>query len=78
MKPCPHCGTVGTVTVKPVLVARRVGTYSIAGAAPKAVAHTRWLLGCTNCDLHVVGRLEEATVDDNDVFTGGHFIEDQT
>ena len=63
MKPCPACGTVGTVTVQPVLVGKPLSTYSIAGVQPKAVAEEKVALVCSACDLRVLGRVEGAVFD---------------
>lgn len=78
MKPCPVCGTAGTVTVQLVLVGKPPGTYSIAGVQPKAVAEEKVALTCSACELRILGRLEGAVFDaDRQWFTAGHFITDE-
>jgi hypothetical protein len=78
VKPCPLCGTAGTVTVEPVLVGKPPGTYSIAGVQPKAVAEEKVALTCSACGLRILGHLEDAVFDaDRHCFTGGHFIADE-
>ena len=74
MKPCPGCTAAGTVTVQPVLVGKPLGTYSIAGVQPKAVAERKVALTCS-CGLLIMGRLEGVVFDaDRQCFTAGHFI----
>ncbi len=78
MKPCPGCAAAGTVTVQPVLEGKPLGTYSISGAQPKAVAEGKVALTCSACGLRIMGRLEDVVFDaDRQCFTAGHFIADE-
>lgn len=43
---CPGCGTVGSVTVGEVLVARPLGTWSLAGMQPKVTTVSTPALVC--------------------------------
>lgn len=74
MKRCPKC-SLGTVTLKPVLASKPLLSYSVAGAQTKIVAEEMMIVSCDNCDLNVKGRLENATIGPDGVFTGGHFVE---
>lgn len=77
MKPCPQCGTSGTICIDPVLVSKPAGTFSIAGAQPKVVAHEKYELTCTHCGLRVLGHLENASADPAaGAFTAGYFVAD--
>lgn len=72
---CSSCSATGTISVRPVLVARPLGTFSLAGAQTKVSAVTAAVAECSACGLSVTGRLENATVSaDGRTFTGGHFI----
>lgn len=74
MKTCPRCKR-GTVTLQPVLMAKTLPTYSVAGTQTKVVAEQLAIVSCSACDLNVKGKLENATVGPDGVFTGGHFVE---
>lgn len=74
MKTCPRC-RIGTVTLEPVLAAKPLLGYSIAGAQTKVVAEQLAIVSCSACDLNVKGRLENATIGPDGTFTGGHFVE---
>ena len=72
---CPSCSAAGTVSVRLVLVAKPLGTFSLAGAQTKMSAVTAAVAECSACGLTVSGRLENATLsDDGRTFTGGHFV----
>ena len=74
MKACPKC-RIGTITLEPVLVAKHE-IYSFAEEKPVQVfAEVLAIVSCSSCDLNVKGRLENATVGPDGVFTGGHFVE---
>lgn len=78
MKQCPKCGSVGTISLEPALVAKPQGSYSIAGVQPKIVAQTRYVLACADCGLSVQGHLENAVFDERtQAFAGGHFVADE-
>lgn len=62
MATCPACGTrsrddIDAFTVEPVMVAKKLGEYSLAGRTPKVVAVQRWKLAC-RCGWSIMGRLE--------------------
>lgn len=62
MTPCPQCKATGpTLRVEFRLVAKPVGTYSVAGAQDKVVAQTRPVLLCGACDLNIVGEVVDGT-----------------
>lgn len=72
---CPCCDATGTVTVRLLLAAKPIGSFSLAGAQVKVSAVTRAVAECSACGLTVAGRLEGATVGpDGRSFTGGHFV----
>jgi hypothetical protein len=54
---CPACGQ-RTLTVAWELVAKDVGTFSLAGATMKFSAYQAPVLRCTNCGVSSVGRFE--------------------
>lgn len=76
MKACPKCKT-GSVELNPVAAAKPLGSYSVTGAQTKIVATLRWVATCTACSLHVVGHLEDAKMNEEGIFVGGHFVEDR-
>jgi len=72
---CPACSAAGTISVRLILVAKPLGTFSLAGAQAKVSAASAAVAECSACGLSVRGRLENATVsDDGRTFTGGHFV----
>lgn len=44
---CPSCSTVGSLTLEPRLVARPLGTWSLAGQQPKTSANLIPHIVCT-------------------------------
>jgi hypothetical protein len=75
-KPCPCCGTSGTITVTPRLRAFPIGTHCVGGSAIKVNAEVIAVLECTECGMTVSGHLENAVLRGN-VFVGGHFVADE-
>jgi hypothetical protein len=72
---CPRCQASGTISVRRVLTAKPLGTFSLAGAQIKVSAVESAVAECSACDLSVVGHLENATLSpDGRAFTGGHFV----
>lgn len=75
---CPTCQT-NTIRVRLVLVAKPLGTFSLAGAQLKVSARTKAVAECTNatCDVSVPGEIVGAEMsNDGKKFTGGHFVAD--
>lgn len=78
MTSCPSCRGTGTINVARVLVAKPIGSFSLAGAQLKVSAIDAAVAECSACGLTVSGRLENATLGpDGRTFTGGHFVADQ-
>jgi len=48
--PCPVCGEAGGMGVRERLVARPIGSFSLAGAQMKVSANWRWEYRCSLCD----------------------------
>lgn len=74
-KPCPWCARTGGLTLGTALVAKPLGTWSLAGAQLKTSARLRAVLACSLCDRSATGYLDGVTVRDGTV-TGGHFVAD--
>lgn len=74
MKLCPKCGALGTVELRPVMVAKPVGTFSLAGAQTKVSAWRGWELGCSVCSFRVLGQVEGLETDENGQITAGTFV----
>lgn len=57
--PCPSCGET-TLTAGQRMRVRPPGTYSLAGAFPKAAATLEWALTCINesCNFTGAGQLK--------------------
>lgn len=64
MKPCPECGTVGTVALRPAMVAKPLGSFSLAGVQMKVSAWRGWELACSACPFRVLGQVEGLEVDE--------------
>lgn len=64
-KACPDCGQTGGLTIGTRLVARPLGTWSLAGAQMKTSARTMAELACSRCGMSRVGRIE-----------GNHFVQE--
>lgn len=78
MATCPRCGSQGTLAVGVQLVAKPIGSFSLAGAQDKVSAVEVARADCSACGLSVTGRLENATLGPDGVtFTGGHFVADR-
>jgi hypothetical protein len=74
---CPKCQEENTITIWAGLVARPIGTFSLAGAQMKVSAHRTVIAECSSCGLSVMGHLEDPTyADDGVTFAGGHFVAD--
>lgn len=63
MATCPKCKvstriTPGAMRVEPVLVARPLGSFSLAGAQMKVSARSALRLSCNHCDFEITGRVE--------------------
>lgn len=72
---CPNCEAESTVSIRPGLSARQIGEFSLAGAQFKVSAHAVAIAECSECDLSLVGHLENPTyANDGVTFTGGHFV----
>lgn len=56
--PCPRCASTGTLTVTDRLVAKPVGTFSLAGHQPKVSARRRPELACSECGLRRLGEYD--------------------
>lgn len=70
-KPCPSCGA-SPLELSWGLVARPLGTWSLAGAQMKTSAVEWATVSCPACGVQVPGRLVDAQFDGGR-FTGGHF-----
>jgi len=70
---CPKCKQ-GGISVRMVLAAKPLGSYSISGAQDKVVATPRAEATCSNCDFRVLGYLEDPEYGPDGIFTGGHFV----
>jgi hypothetical protein len=59
--PCPQCNTQGSLKLENRLVAKPLGSYSIAGAQPKVVATQVPHLVCTKegCGFTLRAKKEE-------------------
>lgn len=62
MATCPECGTSSRVdptaiTVQEVLVAKPLGTFSLAGVTDKRSAYTRLQMSC-RCGWKILGYIE--------------------
>lgn len=78
MAACPKCASVGTTSVRLALIAKPIGTFSIAGAQFKTSARQVAVAECSACGLAVAGHLVNATyADDGATFTDGEFVADQ-
>lgn len=55
---CPSCGEPGTLSLGSALVAKPIGTFSLAGAGMKVSAVLRPTLSCSACGLHRTGLLD--------------------
>lgn len=75
-KPCPICGQVGGLSLTPGLVARPLGSFSIAGAQDKVVVCQVAVLACSQCRASWTGHLEGIETDSDGTVTAGHFVED--
>lgn len=75
---CPQCGATDKsgFSVTAQLIAKSMGTYSLAGAQMKFSALAQAILAC-DCGWFVNGHLEGATVDESGILTGGHFVPDE-
>jgi hypothetical protein len=61
--------------LEPVLDARPVGTFSLAGAQMKVSAQWKWKLQCPACGLYAIGHIEGGEVDPcSQIMTGGHLV----
>lgn len=49
--PCPLCG-LAKLTVKVILRANKLGTYSLAGVQTKVTARRGYQYHCSNCDAY--------------------------
>lgn len=76
-KPCPDCGATGSLTLSTALVAKPMGTWSLAGAQLKTSAREVAVLACSACGASRRGHLEDVQVDASGVVTGGHFVADE-
>lgn len=74
MKPCPECGAVGTVALRPAMVAKPLGTFSLAGAQMKVSAWRGWELACSACPFRVLGQVEGLETDETGQITAGTFV----
>lgn len=73
---CPQCQG-SPLELRWGLVARPLGTWSLAGAQLKTSAVKVAEVHCPACGATVTGHLEGATFsDDGSSFTGGHFVAD--
>jgi hypothetical protein len=57
-KPCPACGQQGGLTIGMRLVAKPIGTWSLAGAQLKTSAVRTLGLGCNRCGMMLYGTLD--------------------
>lgn len=75
MRMCPECGAVGTVALRPALIAQPLGSSSLAGVQIKVSAQKGWELACSACPFRVFGRVEGLEVDQaTGVITAGNFM----
>jgi hypothetical protein len=54
--PCPRCAAAGTLDIVFRLVAKPVGSFSLAGVMMKFSAQQLPVLTCSGCGLNHVGR----------------------
>jgi Zn ribbon nucleic-acid-binding protein len=72
---CPNCQAEDTVSIRRASSARQIGTFSLAGAQFEVSANSVAIAECGECDLSLVGHLENPTyAEDGITFTGGHFV----
>lgn len=74
MRPCPECGAVGTVALAPVMVAKPMGSFSLAGAQLKVSAWSGHVLTCSACGWTVTGHVEGLEADESGLITAGTFV----
>jgi len=68
---------VGTVALRPALVAKPLGSFSLAGAQMKVSAWRGWALECSACPFRVLGQVEGLEVDGTTgAITAGTFVAD--
>lgn len=75
-QPCPDCGSVGTMLLGQELVAKPLGTYSIAGAQTKVVAQTKYTITCEECGWKRYGKFEGRYYEGK-FFEGKYFVVDK-
>lgn len=56
--PCPKCSKVGGLFISIKLIAKPLGTFSLAGAQVKASAYQAPVLECSLCDFNLVGEFD--------------------
>lgn len=54
---CPGCGMRGSLKMAIEIMAKPIGTYSLAGQQMKVSAVEAPVLRCALCEMHIVGRL---------------------
>lgn len=75
--PCPACGTTA-LTLRTTLVARPLGSFSLAGAQTKISAVQVAEVRCAACGASRRGRLEGVqTAPDGKTITAGHFVAEE-
>ena len=57
--PCPTCNRVGTLYVEVKLVAKPIGSFSLAGAQTKVTAESKPFLLCSVCHFTKMGKFSE-------------------
>jgi hypothetical protein len=74
VRACPACHA-GPLALSRTLVAKKVGTFSLAGGQMKVSAKQLWKLQCPSCSWHVIGRIEGGEYDPKtETMIGGHLV----
>ena len=77
MATCPRCSAQGTVSIRPALRAKPIGSFSLAGAQMKVSAHSGVVAGCSSCGLRAFGHLQDPVIsEDGTTFVSGYFVAD--
>lgn len=56
--PCPECNMIGKLYISVEIVAKEIGTFSLAGHQVKFSGKELPVLKCNNCDFSLVGRFD--------------------
>jgi hypothetical protein len=74
--PCPSCNRT-LMSMSWTLVARPVGSFSLAGAQMKVSASSRAVVRCRGCAFEAHGTIDGARASaDGTMLVAGHFVSD--